>query len=159
MVPPKTAPVKIKKVLTGETNVVDQGRKYSGTVTCSNGGKTITGTWEKKAGEAATEVVFANGAKATVGSDCTATEKELSAPSTDPSYVFETPSHHRAQEHWRQWRNDQVTNKVTRNEGNLKVAKTVIDPDNGFRLPGIPVFAVEYVCSNPADAKARPIED
>ena len=156
--PPKTAPVKIQKILNGESKSVDQDREYSGTVTCSYDGKDITGTWEKQAGEAATEVAFANGAKATVGSDCKATENELAAPSTDPSYVFETPVITELKNIGEKGGTIVVTNTVKRNVGNLKVTKTVIDPHNGFFDWGFREFEVNYVCSNPSDAKAQKVD-
>ncbi|MGL3804482.1 DUF5979 domain-containing protein [Paeniglutamicibacter sp. R2-26] len=156
--PPKTTSVKIKKELTGETKAVDPDRTYSGTVTCTYNGKTVTGTWEKQAGDAATEVAFASGAKAAVGSDCTATESELTAPSTDPSYVFETPAIAGLKNLGKNGGTIVVTNKVKRLVGDLYVTKTVVDPYNGFWDFGLPVFEVNYVCSNPSDTGARTIE-
>lgn len=132
----------VAKILKDADGVVDLDRQYGGSWSCVYGTDApVTGTFSIKAG--ATSAAFGG---ILVGSKCTVSESALSAPSSDPSYVWMTPVYSDAVEiaavgtaHL------SVTNQVKRNTGSILVTKKLTGATAGL-LPN-QQFTIVYTCS------------
>jgi uncharacterized repeat protein (TIGR01451 family) len=132
----------VAKVLKGLGSVVDPERAYTGTWSCQYGtAAPVTGKFSVKAGATTAPI-----GGILVESTCSVQEDALSAPSTDPSYVWAAPVTSApaivaaaGTAHLR------VTNEVKRNTGSILVTKQLSGATEGL-LPG-QTFNIVYSCS------------
>lgn len=141
--------VKLAKVFTGPSGIVDTDKAYSGTFTCTYDNAVIkSGNWETKAGAPATELA----ADLPVTTSCEATENALGAPSLDPSYTWNAPVATVATVVTGDPAIITVTNTLTRNAGSLTVSKNVTGDASelaGYTGGEGKNFTVKYSCTVP----------
>ena len=136
----------IEKILNAPPGVVDPARQYSGTWTCTATGQSaINGTWSI----AGTGVATLSGVPSEgvlLGSNCTAAEDALSAPSTDPSYAWQNPVVTNATVTADGLAQLTVTNTITRNTANVSVSKQVTGETAGYTGGDSAAFTVDATC-------------
>ena len=139
--------VAVSKTLIAPDGVVDPARSYSGTWTCQYGTDApVTGEWSTAAGE--TTAVLSD--QILVGSECTATENTLDAPSGDPSYRWLEPVIVDATVDGAGGTAVvAVTNEVIRDMSTVTVSKSLTGAIEGFTGGTDDVFQVNYECTTP----------
>ena len=122
----QTGSLAITKALTDPDDVVATGRLFTGSYSCDpQSGADVTGTWSVEAGDTQTVTGIP------AGSTCTILEDALSvAPSSDPSYVWGTPTYSPASVVTANGTTVTLTanNTVLHNTGSLAITKTLSDP-------------------------------
>ena len=139
--------VAVSKTLIAPDGVVDPARSYGGTWTCQYGTDApVTGEWSTAAGE--TAAVLSD--QILVGSECTATENTLDAPSGDPSYRWLEPVIVDATVDGAGGTAVvAVTNEVIRDMSTVTVSKSLTGAIEGFTGGTDDVFQVNYECTTP----------
>jgi len=141
--------VKLAKVFTGPSGIVDATKVYSGSFSCTYNNAVIkSGNWQTTAGAAAIELAT----ELPVTTSCTATETALGAPSQDPSYTWNAPAVTRATVVAGDPAVITVTNTLVHNTGSLTVAKNVTGSASelaGYTGGAGKNFTVNYSCTVP----------
>lgn len=141
--------VKLAKVFTGPTGIVDINKAYSGSFTCTYDNAVIkNGSWETTAGAAAIELAT----DLPVTTSCEAIENALGAPSLDPSYTWNAPVATAATVVAGDPALITVTNTLVRNTGSLTVAKDVTGSASelaGYTGGAGKNFTINYSCTVP----------
>lgn len=142
------APVALTKIVDdgGFSGILDPERTYSGTWSCAYGSDApVTGTWSVTgAGAATLSGGGSDGTEVLVGSACTATEDGLGAPSTDPSFTWETPAIEGTTVTATGTATMTVTNTLRRDVATLTVAKEITGETAGYVSGDFPIG---YECS------------
>ncbi len=144
----------LEKVLDDPDHVVDPGRTYSGTWSCTRDGDApVSGTWTVDgAGPATLAGVPATGIL--LDSTCAPEEAALTSPpsASDPSYSWKDPTFTPGTTSAESTASMTVTNSVTRSTVDLRVRKAVTGATEGYPGTGAD-FRVGYTCylDDPAD--------
>ncbi len=156
-----TAPVRLVKTFAGPQDVVDPGRTYPVTWSCTYRGTQVAGgRVDIVAGPAG--VVVADAVPLT--SACTATEGDLGPPSPDPAYRWEEPVITGATVTSEGPNTVTVANTLVRDSGTVLVRKRVTGETSGYvgtgedftlhgscRVPGHPEIPTRYANGTIAD--------